>query len=201
MATLTLPKKEVTMTQPRARTVTVTQSCAVSNPNAGSEPSKRSNPISSSEPSKRSNPLHHSEPMTLSNPSPESASRSISKPNIHSVSDRKAARRKAVAPKKKPPSSEQRQAAVQEKREERIASAITWLEMYHAFAHVLPLAIGAHRQLMAERPKSISGKTLRFALRAWCSSTLYRHALTVSGAMRHNPDGTVAGPVTPVHQK
>lgn len=96
----------------------------------------------------------------------------------------------------------EKQAKIGIAREERITKATEWLlTNYPAFQQILPLAIGVRQITAANCPTHITRNTLSLARDRWCNSPRYLARLAAPDSIRHNLDGSVAGPVSDEHRE
>src|SRR5690349_7064569 len=64
----------------------------------------------------------------------------------------------------------------------------------------VPLALGIREQLLAAFP-DVERPTLHRFMQFWTSQLAYLKAMSAKGAVRHNLDGTDAGPVSDEHRE
>jgi sRNA-binding protein len=64
----------------------------------------------------------------------------------------------------------------------------------------VPLAIGIHNAIATRMAGRLTPQEVVVALARWTSRAGYLRALSEPGAVRHNLDGSVAGPVSAEHQ-
>lgn len=76
-----------------------------------------------------------------------------------------------------------------------IQAAEAWLQTLPVYTSFLPLAIGFRKQIQP-RPEGITANGFQRAMAAHVKSLAYLYALSLPDSVRHNADGSAAGPAS-----